>query len=157
MRITAELLAEAEQRTNPLGDRELVLRERGIAAIENMGAARDEFDAWDLSDNRLLRLENFPRLPRLTALYCAGNSLETVDARNMSNNVPNVTTLILTQNAFRSLAEVETIAKACPKLEFLSLVGNPVTRKFFVVIILHGCYMRSYGVVVVCVRVPFSL
>ena len=135
MRVSAELLSQAEQRTNPLNDRELVLREWGIPAIENLGAAtsRDQFDSIDLSNNRITRLENFPRLRRLSHLYCGGNLIEGVDARNVGRNLPNLTSLTLSHNNISSLAEVANIGAACPKLEFLSLAGNPVARKFFFV------------------------
>lgn len=154
MRITAELLSQAEQRTNPDQQRELVLREYGIPAIENMGVVvamagsaaiggehgaggpigssnnnnvNDPFDAWDLSNNRLSRLDNFPRLSRLSHLFCAGNLIETIDAKNIAKNVPNLASLTLSYNAISSLAEIINLAQACPKLEFLALTGNPVT------------------------------
>jgi Leucine-rich repeat (LRR) protein len=130
MRISAELLSVAEQRTNPLNERELVLQGLGIPAIENMGAARDEFDSWDLSNNRIVKLENFPRLKRLSSLLLSGNVIETIDANNMSRNVSNITSLTLSYNHISSLVEVANIGKGFPKLEFLTLVGNPVTSKY---------------------------
>ena len=33
------------------------------------------FDALDLSNNRITELSNFPRLPRVTALYCSHNQI----------------------------------------------------------------------------------
>lgn len=129
MRISAELLALAEQRTNPLFERELILQGYGIPAIENMGAAKDEFDAIDLSNNRILRLENFPKLKRLTNLILSGNLIETIDSGNMSRNLANLTSLTLSYNHVSSLREVANISKGFPKLEFLSLIGNPVTSK----------------------------
>lgn len=131
MRISAELLALAEQRVNPLSERELVLQGLGIPVIENMGAARDEFDTWDLSNNRIMRLENFPRLKRLSSILLSGNVIETIDSNNMSKNIPNVTSLSLSYNQISSLVEVANIAKACPNIEFLFLNGNPVTSKYF--------------------------
>lgn len=114
-----------------MNDRELVLREWGIPAIENLGAvaARDEFDVIDFSNNRITRLENFPRLRRLTQLLCAGNLIESIDAKNIGKNLPNLTSLTLSHNNLSSLAEVANIGSSCPKLEFLSLTGNPVTSK----------------------------
>ena len=129
MRISAELLSLAEQRTNPLFERELILKGLGIPTIENMGAARDEFDCLDFSNNRIMRLENFPRLKRLRSLLLSGNVIETVDPPNLSKNLPNITALTLSHNHISSLAEVSKIAQSFPKLEFLALVGNPVTSK----------------------------
>jgi U2 small nuclear ribonucleoprotein A' len=132
MRITAELLSQTEQRTNPIGDRELVLRDLGIPLVENLGAARDDFDSYDLSNNRISRLENFPRLLRLAHLHCSGNLIEAIDGKNIQKNIPNLISLVLSHNNISYLAEVANIGEACLKLEFLSLVGNPVTRKLYI-------------------------
>ena len=129
MRLSAELLGLAEQRPNPLGERELVLRGLAIPAIEHLAATRDAFDTIDFTDNRISRLENFPRLHRLSHLMLSGNVVESFDVQNLSKNVPNLQDLELSNNHISSLREVANLAKACPKLEFLSLVGNPVTRK----------------------------
>lgn len=129
MRITAELLAQAEQRTNPLGERELVLQGLGIPAIENAAATRDAFDCWDLSNNRIARLDNFPKLLRLSSLLCSGNLIESLDVKNVASNVPNIKYLTLSYNNVSSLAEIENLGKAFPNLEILDLVGNPVSSK----------------------------
>jgi len=141
MRISAERLGLAEQRSNPLGERELVLRGLAIPAIENLAATRDAFDTIDFTDNRISRLENFPRLQRLSHLMLSGNVIESVDMSNLTKNVPNLKWLELAHNHVASLREVANLGKACPKLESLSLVGNPVTRKytFFVVTMRFPC------------------
>lgn len=144
MRLTAELLASSEQRTNPLGEREIVLRGLAIPAIEHLGVTRDTFDAMDFTDNRLGRLDNFPRLLRLTSLCLAGNVIETIDANNLSKNLPNLRYLDLSYNQISVLAEISNLGKAlCApdgggdddesdqdpkkgKLEALNLHGNPV-------------------------------
>lgn len=129
MRISAELLGLAEQRPNAVGERELVLRGMAIPAIEHLAATRDAFDAIDFTDNRISRLENFPRLQRLVHLMLSGNVIESIDAKNIKENVPNLQHLELAYNHISSLREVANLGKACPKLESLSLVGNSVTRK----------------------------
>ena len=132
MRITAELLNHAEQRTNPLQERELVLSGLGIAAIENLSAlpgAMDALDCLDLSNNRLMVVENFPRWNRITCLLLAGNRIDRIDGRNLQQNLPNLRTVVLGHNHIASLAEVAALGEACPNLEFLDLTGNPVTRK----------------------------
>jgi len=132
MRITAELLSRAEQRTNPVDERELVLAGLGIVAIENLSAfpqIDSTFDCLDLSNNRLLALENFPRLRRLTTLLVPGNRLERVDAPNLRQNLPHLKHLSAGHNHLASLAQVAALGTACPQLEFLDLTGNPVTRE----------------------------
>jgi U2 small nuclear ribonucleoprotein A' len=129
MRLSAEVLSQAEQRPNPLGERELVLRGLGIPAIEHLAVTRDAFECIDFCDNRLLRLENFPRLTRLTSLVVSGNLIESFDHKNIKNNTPNLTTLVLSHNRLSSLHEVANLGDSLSKLEFLSLQGNPVTSK----------------------------
>jgi U2 small nuclear ribonucleoprotein A' len=133
MRLTAELFLrnEVEQRTNPLRQRELCLRGYGIAVLENLGAipGLQQLDCWDLSHNRLARLENFPEtLTRLVNLQCADNAIETIDIANLCSKVPNLTMLNL---SFNRIAQLQVVAslKACRKLEFLLLNGNPVATK----------------------------
>jgi U2 small nuclear ribonucleoprotein A' len=129
MRITAELITElVEHRVNALDERELCLSGLGIIQLEHLGAARNDFDAYDLSSNRLRRLENFPKVPRLTSLYVANNLIESIDVHNVQTNVPNLRHLVLCQNAVSSLRFIQHLATACPKLEFLSLQDNPITR-----------------------------
>eukprot|EP00539_Tryblionella_compressa_P013452 CAMPEP_0178830620 /NCGR_PEP_ID=MMETSP0746-20121128/9017_1 /TAXON_ID=913974 /ORGANISM="Nitzschia punctata, Strain CCMP561" /LENGTH=277 /DNA_ID=CAMNT_0020492793 /DNA_START=23 /DNA_END=856 /DNA_ORIENTATION=- len=129
MRLSAELIGSCEQRTNPLGEREIVLRGLAIPVIEHLGVTRNAFDAMDLTDNRLGRLENFPRLARLSCLYLSGNVIETIDPSNLSKNLPNLTYLDLSHNHICSLFEVSNLGEASKKLEFLNLQGNPVQRR----------------------------
>jgi Leucine-rich repeat (LRR) protein len=129
MRITVELLSLAEQRTNPLQERELVLSGLGISSIENMGIVQDSLDCYDLSNNRIVCLENFAKAPRLSHLLCANNTIERIDPINVAKNVPNLRFLVLANNRITSLAFIAELGKACPKLEFLDLTGNSVTRK----------------------------
>lgn len=141
MRLSAELLSQAEQRPNPLGERELVLRGLAIPAIEHLAVTRDAFDAMDFTDNRLLRLENFPRLTRLSSLSCSGNLIESIDPVNLKKNTPNITSLTLSYNRLSALHEVANLGTACPKLAFLSLTGNPVTSKY---LLLSVCVLAGY-------------
>lgn len=142
MRLTAELITSSEQRTNPLGEREIILRGLAIPVIEHLGVTRDAFDAMDLTDNRLCRLENFPRLLRLSSLSLSGNIIETVDSKNMTKNLPNLKHLDMSYNHISTLLEVSKLGKAYNgdtnelengskegRLEILSLHGNPVQRR----------------------------
>ena len=129
MRLSANILQSAEQRTNPIGEREIILRSLAIPAIEHLAVTRDQFDTIDLSNNHITRLENLPKLERLSTLYLGGNGINYVDARNIKRNVPNVTTLIMSGNGVKGWNVLGDLGIGCPKLEFLSLVGNPVTSK----------------------------
>jgi hypothetical protein len=129
MRLSANILQSAEQRTNPLGEREILLRSLAIPAIEHLAVTRDQFDAIDMSNNHLSRLDNLPRLERLSCLYLGGNGIDIVDGKNLRRNVPGLKTLVLTGNGVRGWNVIADLGGGCPKLEFLSLVGNPVTSK----------------------------
>jgi U2 small nuclear ribonucleoprotein A' len=131
MRLSAEILQTAEQRTNPLGDRELILRSLAIPTIEHLSVTRDAFDTIDFTNNHIVKLENFPRLTRLSTLYLGGNGVEFVDGKNLRKNVPNLKTLVLSGCGVRGWNVLGELGVGCPKLEVLSLVGNPVTSKFF--------------------------
>ena len=137
MRLTAELITSSEQRTNPLGEREIILRGLAIPVIEHLGVTRDAFDAMDLTDNRLSRLENFPRLSRLRSLSLSGNIIETIDSNNLSKNLPNLKYLDVSYNRISMLSEVSNLGKAFKTgdlkkgtLEFLNLHGNPIQSKY---------------------------
>lgn len=129
MRLSANILQSAEQRSNPLGEREILLRSLAIPAIEHLSVTRDQFDTIDLSNNHLTRLENFPRLERLSALYLGGNGVNYVDGKNLKKNCPGLTTVILSGNGVKGWNVIGDLGVGCPKLDFLSLVGNPVTRR----------------------------
>jgi U2 small nuclear ribonucleoprotein A' len=140
MRLTADVIAQSEQRSNTLGEREIVLRGLAIPAIENLGATRDLFDTIDFTDNSLIRLDNLPRLNRLSNLLLSGNSIESIDGRNLEKNAPNVVNLDLSHNRISGLHEIENIGLGCPKLEHLTMTGNPVTSKLN----MKGKEYRSY-------------
>ena len=130
MRITAELITElVEHRMNDLEERELCLGGLALVALEHLGAARNDFDAYDLSNNRIRRLENFPKVSRLKSLYVANNLVDSLDVNNLQQNVPHLQNLVLSQNAVADFKFLQGLSEACPKLEFLSLVGNPITRR----------------------------
>jgi U2 small nuclear ribonucleoprotein A' len=137
MRLSAELIGSSEQRTNDLGEREIVLRGLAIPALEHLGVTRDGLDAMDLTDNRLSRLDNFPRLYRLSSLYLSSNVIDMIDGNNLRTNLPNLRYLDLSQNRISSLSEVKKLGSACPKLEILFLDGNPVTRKYLYNVLLY--------------------
>ena len=162
MRISVDVLSVTEQRTNPLGERELVLRGLGIPAIENLASTRDLVDAIDLADNLLVRLENFPKLLRLKSLYCSGNSIDSLDASNLSKNLPNLSNLVLSENNISSLHTVSNIAKAFPNLEYLTLSNNSVTSKSFTAVhtYIHTPYFvgsHSYQVKYDIIIISFKL
>uniref|UniRef100_A0A7S1ZH85 U2A'/phosphoprotein 32 family A C-terminal domain-containing protein n=1 Tax=Trieres chinensis TaxID=1514140 RepID=A0A7S1ZH85_TRICV len=129
MRLSADVISSSEQRSNPLGEREIVLRGLAIPSIEHLGATRDQFDAIDLSDNSIVRLENFPRLNRLESLYCSSNDVEGADGRNLGANLPQLRNLYLDRNRITSLGVLKELGENCKHLECLSLRGNPITSR----------------------------
>lgn len=133
MRLSAEILQTAEARRNPLNERELILRSLAIPTIEHLSVTRDAYDTIDFSNNHISKLENFPKLPRLSALHLGGNGVESVDGKNLRKNLPGLKMLILTGCAVKGWNVLGELGVGCPKLEVLSLVGNPVASKLYVI------------------------
>jgi U2 small nuclear ribonucleoprotein A' len=130
MRLTADLIDRSAAFTNTLGDRELDLRSNKIPTIENLIASRDLFDTIDLTDNEIKRLENFPKLHRLTTLLISNNSISRIDTEFFnSKQLPVLNTLILTNNRFLDLGDLEPLKEFAETLRHLSLLDNPVTKK----------------------------
>ena len=145
MRLTVDLLHRAEQRTNCLGERELVLNGYGIPAIENTaaiisssssttsnggGSSGEEFDTLNICNNLLIRLDNFSRWYRLSNLIASNNRIESIDGNNILKNIPNLLSLTLSYNHISSLSMIHTIGQSCQLLQFLDLTGNSVTSKY---------------------------
>ena len=88
---------------------------------------QNQFDSIDLSDNSIVRLEGFPKLPRLSALHLNNNRISRV-ARNLEESIPRLEWLMLTNNKLTNLADLEPL-QTFPRLKYLSLIDNPVTKQ----------------------------
>ncbi|KAF8624814.1 hypothetical protein AX15_005701 [Amanita polypyramis BW_CC] len=127
MKLTPELLAQATSGLNPVKERQLDLRGYKIPAIENLGVTRDQHDAIDLTDNAVVTLGNLPLLRRLHTLLLANNRISSIST-SIHLSVPNLATLVLTNNNITELGDLEPL-KELKNLQYLSLVGNPVQEK----------------------------
>ncbi|KAF9195291.1 U2 small nuclear ribonucleoprotein A' [Haplosporangium sp. Z 767] len=127
MKLTPELITRAPCYLNALKDRELDLRSHKIPAIENLGVTKDLNDSIDLTDNDIRSLSNFPSLPRLKCLLLSNNRISKIDS-NLSQYLPNLTTVVLTNNAITELSDLDGLS-GCKSIEILSLLDNPVTKK----------------------------
>lgn len=128
MKLTPEIIESAYQYINPATrDRELDLRGFKISAIENLGATLDQFDCIDFSDNDIRKLDGFPLLLRLKKLLLNNNRVSRI-ADGLEESIPNLETLILTNNNIQELGDIDAL-QSLKKLEFLSLLTNPITTK----------------------------
>ncbi|KAI8989522.1 leucine-rich repeat-domain-containing protein [Pilobolus umbonatus] len=127
MKLTAELLSNSISHINPLGARELILRDLKIPVIENLGVTKDLNDAIDFTNNDLRVLGNFPRLNRLQHLLLNNNRISKIES-GIHEYLPNIKTIILTNNAISELGDLEPL-KDCKHLTHLSLMDNPVSKK----------------------------
>jgi U2 small nuclear ribonucleoprotein A' len=128
MKLTPELIESGYQYINrATRDRELDLRAYKVTVIENLGATLDQFDAIDFSDNDIRKLDGFPLLQRLKTLLLNNNWIGRI-ADDLHESVPNVETLVLTNNHMQELGDIEPLAKL-QKLSTLSLLNNPMTTK----------------------------
>ncbi|KAI1306766.1 U2 small nuclear ribonucleoprotein A' [Mortierella claussenii] len=145
MKLTPELISQAPCYLNALQDRELDLRSNvpeiwndllittvkckrhKIPAIENLGVTKDLNDSLDLTDNDIRQLSNFPSLPRLKCLLLSNNRIGKIDG-NLGQYLPNLTTVVLTNNALAELSDLDGLA-TCKLIGHLSLLDNPVSKK----------------------------
>ncbi|KAL3818453.1 hypothetical protein ACJIZ3_004358 [Penstemon smallii] len=127
VRITADLIWKSPHFFNALRERELDLRGNKISVIENIGATEDQFDTIDLSDNEIVKLENLPYLNRLGTLLLNNNRITRINP-NLEEYLPKLHTLVLTNNRLTNLVEIDPLA-SLPKLQFLSLLDNSITKK----------------------------
>nr|XP_027123939.1 U2 small nuclear ribonucleoprotein A' [Coffea arabica] len=127
VRLTADLMWKSPHFFNAIRERELDLRGNKIAVIENLGATEDQFDTIDLSDNEIVKLENFPFLNRLGTLLLNNNRITRINP-NLGELLPKLHSLVLTNNRLTNLVEIDPLA-SLPKLQFLSLLDNNITKK----------------------------
>ncbi|TFY53115.1 hypothetical protein EVJ58_g9635 [Rhodofomes roseus] len=127
VKLTPELIESVPSSLNPLKERQLDLRGYKIPAVENLGITKDQHDAIDFTDNSIIVLGNIPLLRRLRTLLLANNRISTISP-SLRLSVPNLTTLVLTNNNISELGDLEPL-QDMRKLEFLSLLGNPVREK----------------------------
>ncbi|XAR50423.1 hypothetical protein NMG60_11004746 [Bertholletia excelsa] len=127
VRLTADLIWKSPHFFNAIRERELDLRGNKIAVIENLGATEDQFDTIDLSDNEIVKLENFPYLNRLGTLLVNNNRITRINP-NIGEFLPKLHTLVLTNNRLTNLVEIDPLA-SLPKLQYLSLLDNNITKK----------------------------
>ncbi|KAJ7982645.1 U2 small nuclear ribonucleoprotein A [Quillaja saponaria] len=127
VRLTADLIWKSPHFFNAIKERELDLRGNKIPVIENLGATEDQFDTIDLSDNEIVKLENLPYLNRLGTLLINNNRITRINP-NIGEFLPKLHTLVLTNNRLVNLVEIDPLA-SLPKLQFLSLLDNNITKK----------------------------
>lgn len=90
-------------------------------------SAQDQHDAIDFTDNSIVTLGNLPLLRRLRTLLIANNRISTISP-SIHLSVPNLTTLVLTNNNIAELGDLEPL-RQLKHLTYLSLLGNPVREK----------------------------
>ncbi|KAI1889729.1 hypothetical protein AGOR_G00165940 [Albula goreensis] len=127
VKLSAELIEQAAQYTNPVRDRELDLRGYKIPVLENLGATLDQFDTIDFSDNEIRKLDGFPLLKRLKTLLMNNNRICRI-GEALEHSLPSLKELVLTNNNIQELGDLDPLA-SIKTLTLLSLLRNPVTNK----------------------------
>ncbi|XP_076085970.1 U2 small nuclear ribonucleoprotein A'-like [Mytilus galloprovincialis] len=127
VKLTAELIEQSAQYTNPVRDRELDLRGYKIPVIENLGATLDQFDTIDLSDNDIRKLDGFPLLKRLKCLLVNNNRVARI-SDTLAESIQSLETLVLSNNSMQELGDLDSLG-SMKSLTYLSLLRNPVTTK----------------------------
>ncbi|CAF1024217.1 unnamed protein product [Adineta ricciae] len=124
VRLTPEVIENAPQYLNPVGQYELCLRDLKIPLIENLGATLNQFDTLDLTNNDLRKVDGFPFLPKIKTLYLSNNRIASI-AQNLEEYIPNLDTVILNNNSLQNLTDIDPLS-TLPKLAHVSFIGNPI-------------------------------
>ncbi|KAI1797591.1 L domain-like protein [Ganoderma leucocontextum] len=127
MKLTPEFIHSVPSTLNPVKERQLDLRGYTIPTIENLGITKDQHDCIDFTDNSIVVLGNIPLLRRLRTILLANNRISSI-SQSLHLSVPNLTTLVLTNNNIAELGDLEPL-KDVKSLQYLSLLGNPVREK----------------------------
>lgn len=138
VKLTPQLIDDAVERTNPVSERELILRGLKFSVIENLGIGLDQYDAYDLCDNDIQKFGNFPNLVRCKMVYAANNRISYIGC-DIHVKLPNLNEICLINNDVRSMTNLKRLEK-CECLKYLSLTRNPIIleknyRKFAIFII----------------------
>jgi U2 small nuclear ribonucleoprotein A' len=123
-RLTVDVIMKSPAFQNALKEKELDLRGNKIPRIENLGASQDQFDVIDLSNNQIEILADFPILRRCSTLLVHNNIVRQI-ARNFAETLPNLHTLMLTNNDIKTYQSLVPL-QDCKNLVRLSLLMNPV-------------------------------
>lgn len=126
MRLTAEIIASAPAYMNPINQRELSIRGLKVPVIENLGVTLDQYEAIDLSDNEVAKLDNFPLLTRLQNLLLHNNRIAKI-SEGLGRYLPKLHSLVLTNNKLANFSDIDPLADL-PALTHLTLIGNPVAK-----------------------------
>eukprot|EP00746_Dinoflagellata_sp_MGD_P166722 gnl/MRDRNA2_/MRDRNA2_96811_c0_seq1.p1 gnl/MRDRNA2_/MRDRNA2_96811_c0~~gnl/MRDRNA2_/MRDRNA2_96811_c0_seq1.p1 ORF type:complete len:384 (+),score=123.57 gnl/MRDRNA2_/MRDRNA2_96811_c0_seq1:81-1232(+) len=138
MRLTLELLQQAGQTISPSKHRQLTLRGFKIPAIENLGTTQDEYEAIDLGDNDIIKIASIPPLRRLKILVLVNNRITRI-AEDAFTGLPNLTSLVLTNNKLEKMVDIEPIF-GVKSLQRLALLENPLTKiKHYRPFLIHKC------------------
>lgn len=124
VRLTPELIEDSFQYMNPVREYELNLRGYKIGLIENLGATLNQFDTIDFTDNDVRRLDGFPLLSKLKSLLFNNNKIQSI-VPNLELNLPNLETLILTNNNIEDLSEIDNLSTV-KTLRTLCMIRNPL-------------------------------
>lgn len=126
VKLTPQIIDDAPERTNPIRERELILRGIKFSVIENLGIGLDAYDSYDLCDNDIQKLGNFPNLVKCRQIYANNNRINYL-ASDIHVKLPNLEEISLINNEIRSLTNLKRLEK-CMVLKYLHLVRNPITR-----------------------------
>jgi len=136
MRLTAELLTQAVQYTNPIGQREIYLRSLSLSSLEHLAIVSETTEAIDISDNALTALDHLSVMRVLQTLIMANNHINRLGS-SLGNALPELNSLILSNNKLSQLKDLFPLS-TLSSLQLLSLRANPVcTQPLYRMFVIH--------------------
>jgi len=124
VKLTPQRIDEAVERTNPIRERELILRGLKFSVIENLGIGLDHYDSYDLCDNDIQKLGNFPNLVKCKQLFVNNNRISYISG-DLSKKLPNLEEICAVNNDLNNLSNIKRLEK-CNQLKYLSFIRNPL-------------------------------
>lgn len=120
MKLTPQVIKDAQNVISPEGKLTLVLRGLGIRYIENLDTTNDVYAIIDLTNNDIVELGGLPELENLHVLLLANNNISAV------GDLPacRVSSLLLVNNNIHQFSLVTNLRKL--PLTSLYMLGNPL-------------------------------
>jgi U2 small nuclear ribonucleoprotein A' len=87
---------------------------------------QDQFDVIDFSDNEIHKLDNFPRMSRLSTIIACNNYISRIGC--IGEQLSSLTSIVLSGNRITHFNELNNLSKST-KLEYISLLDNPIISK----------------------------
>jgi len=127
MRLHERVIETSPQVTNPLGEREMDLRGKGLTSLDEatLNLIAEHFDCVNLADNKLTVLGPLPKSSRLSTVIAHRNAIKRLDGASLER-LSSLHTLVADGNQIALIADLIPLSRCRATLERVSFARNPV-------------------------------